>query len=184
MKKKILLISLIMLITTLLVIGRTYALFETNASGSGEFDVGKWTILVNDYDLSLYDTINLNNFTLSASQHTSDGYFAPGRTATFEVEIDASEADVSVSYELEIDDSVLDDHPNITISITNLNTNQTINSNTVSGIIGVSDQTRVVTLSIVLTWTNNVTYDEADTALIGEDLEFEIAAHFEQYLGE
>ena len=184
MKRKIFFISLIILIITLLVISNTYALFETNASGTGDFEVGKWTILVNENDLSVANTVSITDFTLSQSAHTADNYFAPGRTATFEVEIDATETDVSLSYDLTMDNTAIVDHPNITISILNVNTNQIINSNTISGIIGVNDQNRVLTLNIVLTWDDVPLYNEADTALIGENLNFAIAAHFEQYLGE
>lgn len=184
MKRKIFFISLILLCITLLVISNTYALFETNTGATKDLEIGKWTILVNENDITLSDNIAITDFVLSQSEHTADNYFAPGRTATFDVEIDASESDVSVAYELEFDDSKLEEHPNITVSITNLSTNEVINSNTYSGIIGLNDQNRVLTLRITLNWANIAQYDEADTSLIGEELNFLITAHFEQYIGE
>lgn len=183
MKKKILIISLLLLLITLLVISDTYALFETNASGVEDFDIGKWVIEVNGDDINTNQQIDLDDFTLSQTTHTADGYFAPGRTATYEIEIDASESDVSVEYELTVDDTVLLDHPNISLSFTNLNTNTVINSNTCSGVISLTDNSRVVTLELTITWNDVTQYDENDSALIGEDLEFTIDGNFKQYLG-
>ena len=47
-----------------------------------------------------------------------------------------------------------------------------------------SDTNRIVTLRLSLNWTDNEDYDENDTALIGEELSFNITAHFEQYIEE
>ena len=183
MKKKIWLIAIMALLVTVFSIVGTYALFETEASGDGIMEIGKWKIYLNDVDISTANTITINDFAFSGNNHIQNGYFAPGSSATYVIEIDASESDVSIAYDLEIDDSALDDHPNIAFSITNLNTNQTITSNSYSGVIGVNDQNRVIELQISLTWTNNSLYDENDSELIGEDLEFLITADFEQYLG-
>jgi hypothetical protein len=184
MKKRIWLIVLISFLITVLSISSTFALFETNAGAESELDIGKWKILVNDNDISLAETITLNDFTYSTSSHTQDGYFAPVRSASFDVEIDTSQSDVSVIYELNIDDSALEDHPNISFNIVNLNTNQSINSTTYGGIIYLNDQDRTVTLRISLVWADVLANDPDDTALIGEELEFVINANFKQYLGE
>jgi hypothetical protein len=85
---------------------------------------------------------------------------------------------------LDIDDSSLQEHPNITFSVTNMNTNQVISTNPVNGVIALTDNNRILTLRLVLTWADNVLYDEADTSLIGEELDFLINASFKQYLGE
>ena len=183
MRKKIWLIAIITLLITVFSIVSTYALFETNASGDSIMEIGKWKIYLNDVDISTANTITLNDFTFSGSNHIQNGYFAPGSSAIFDIEIDASESDVSIAYDLDIDDSALDDHPNIAFSITNMNTNQSINSNTYSGVIGVNDQNRVINLRISLVWSNNASYDENDSILIGDELEFLITADFEQYLG-
>ena len=184
MKKRLLLLTLIAFIITLSYIGKTFALFETDADADSDLDIGQWKILVNNTDISVAQTITLNNFTYSVNSHTDDGYFAPGRSASFDVVIDTSQSEVSVAYELDIDDSILDDHPNITLSILNVNTNQSLTGSTYSGVSLLSDANRVVTLRLSLNWANNSTYDENDTALIGEELPFNITAHFEQYLGE
>ena len=184
MKKRLWIIAFIVLLITCISITGTYALFEADASAEQEFDIGRWVIKVNNNDISLAHTITLNDFTYSTSTHTQNGYFAPGRSASFDVVVDASDTDVAVEYSFDIDDSALDDHPNISFNIVNTDTNESISGTTYSGIIGLNSQNRTVTLSITLVWSNNSQYDENDTDLIGEELEFLINANFKQYLGE
>ena len=184
MRKRIWLIVFIALLITILSISNTFALFETNSYANKDFNIGVWEILLNNNDISLANTITLNQFQYSTSSHTEDNYFAPGRSATFDIVIDASLCDVSVSYDLEIDtDEIILNHPNIDFSITNVNTNEVITNNTYNGIISLNDQNRTVTLRMAVTWNNNVLYDENDTDLIDGSLEFLINANFEQYLG-
>ena len=184
MKKRLLLFALLAFAITLSVIGDTFALFETNGVADTEFEVGKWKIKINNEDISLAQTITLNDFVYSETTHTDDGYFAPGRSASFDIVIDTSESDVSVTYNLDIDDSILEEHPNIAFSVLNINTNEELTTNNYSGVSYLSDTNRVVTLRLSLNWTDDEDYDENDTALIGEELPFNITAHFEQYTGE
>ena len=184
MKRYLFIILSFAIIVTLLAIVDTFALFETNGTSTAELEIGKWHIELNGEDISLEDEITLDDFTYSQSSHTDSGYFAPGMSALFDIEIDASLSDVSVSYDLLIDDSILEDYENIYFSIKNMDTNQEINSNSYSGVINLNDLNRTVNLRISLIWEDDSDYDESDTSLIGEDLEFVINADFKQYLGE
>lgn len=183
MKKRIYILLTLLIIIVTLVIVDTYALFETNATASKNLSIGAWHIELNGEDISLSETITLDDFTYTGSTHTESGYFAPGSSAVFDIEIDASDSDVSVAYELEIDDSAIDDYPNIYFSIKNMDTNTEITSNTYSGISYLNDLDRVVNLRITLVWQDNPLYNESDNTLIGENLEFNISANFEQYIG-
>ena len=181
---KIFLIGLFVLFVTTLIVVETYALFETNSNGAKTLDISDWVIYVNDTDITETRTITLNDFTYVNGSHTRANRFAPGSSAYFELEIDASDAQVSVAYDLEIDDSQIADYPNINFTITDTDTNTVINDTEYSGTILLSDQNRTKTLRINLVWTDNSLYDESDTSLIGETLAFTINAHFEQYTGE
>lgn len=185
MKKTLWLLGLVSLIITMVVLVDTYGLFETNGSASSELSIGEWVILVNNTDISLSETINLNNFTYSTTTHTQDGYFAPGRTGEFNIVMDTTGADVSVEFEMEIDDSVLEDYPNISFSIRDTNTNTTVNSSTYSGVIYLTDANRVKTLTISLIWDDDPDYDESDTTLMNEaEFIFPIDINFKQYIPE
>lgn len=184
MKKRLIIISLILLLITSLVAVDTYALFETNASASGNLTIGRWNIKINDNDITQTQTISLNDFVYNNSNHTQAGYFAPGNEAYFDVEIDASLTDVSVLYSIDIDDSSLSGHPNIYFNVENLDTEEVINEFPMEGVIGINDLNREITLRIYLIWDDVSTYDDNDTLLIDGDLEFVITANFKQYLGE
>ena len=184
MKKIFWLIGVFCLLITLLMVVDTYGLFETNASGDSELSIGKWKIKVNQIDVTFSETITLNNFVYSENQHVDNGYFAPGRSAEFEIVIDTSESDVSVEYDLEIDDSQIEEYPNIYFSILDMDTNETITDTSFSGVIPLSANNRTKRIKIFINWDNQLQYDESDTSLIGEELSFVIAANFKQYLGE
>lgn len=184
MKKRLILLIAFVLVVTLFVIIDTYALFETNGVANKDIEIGRWSIVLNNVDISTSRVITLNNFSYSQSSHTAPGYFAPGMSATFDIVIDTTLSDVSVAYTLDIDGESLEDYPNIYFSIRDMDTNQEIVSDTYSGIIRLSDQNRVKTIRISLTWNNQTQYDESDTSLIGQEIEIPINANFIQYTGE
>ena len=184
MKKRLIIISLIILLVTSIVLMDTYALFETNASATKVLTTGKWIIEVNGDDITETQSITIDDFTYDNSVHTQDGYFAPGSDAYFDIEIDASESDVSVIYEIDIDDSALDDHPNITFGVENLALREDAVSFPISDIISLNSNNRITTLRVHLTWEDDSDYDDADNLLIDGELEFTITANFKQYLGE
>lgn len=184
MKKILWIVSILCLLITILVFTDTYGLFETNASATSNLSIGKWKIKINGNDVSLSEVITLSDFVFSSNQHVDDGYFAPGRNAQFEVEMDMSESDVSVEYALEIDDTQIQEYPNIYFSIMDTDTNEVIYSNTCNGIVLLNSSNRVKKLKIFINWDNQTEYDESDTSTIGKNLEFIINANFKQYIGE
>ena len=113
MKKRLWLLSILAAIILCSFIVESYGLFETEGSAEGVFSVGKWVIEVNDVNITQTRTITLDDFLYTGNQHIESGYFAPGSTAYFDILIDARSTDVSVEYDLSIDDSPIEDYPNI-----------------------------------------------------------------------
>ena len=183
-KQKIIFLALIIALFTTFAIVETYALFETNGYANKELEIGKWNIKLNGTDVTQTKTITISDFNYVNGNHTTSNRFAPGSNAYFDIIIDTSLSQVSVMYELNIDNSSILDYPNIDLSIINLDTNEEINGNTYDGIIRLNDTSRTVTLRISLTWNNLLEYDESDTSLIGEELSFSINANFKQYIEE
>lgn len=181
---KIFLICIIALLVTSLIIADTYALFETNGEASKNLSIGSWNILVNNVNVSQSRTITLNDFVYTNGVHTQSNYFAPGSSAYFDLVIDATGTQVSVAYELTIDNTALADYPNIYFSIIDLATNQPVNASTYSGLIPVNSVDKTRTLRINLIWGNDPDYDDSDTSLIDGNLEFTLDLDFAQYIGE
>ena len=184
MKLKLYICGILLLLITIITVSNTYALFETNASGEANFDVGKWVIKLNNKDISLEKIITLDDFVYTNSSHVEPGYFAPTSQAEFEMNIDASQTEVSIEYSIVIDDSSLEDYPNITFKILDLDTNTEINNTSTNGIMYLNDTNKTKNFKIILTWANQAQYDESDTSLIDQEIKFTIQADFKQYLGE
>ncbi len=184
MKKVLIAIACIALLFSSLVFMNTYALFQTDGVASKNLSIGRWVIKINDIDTMASQTISLSDFVYDNSSHTQNEYFAPGSDAYFDVEIDASLTDVSVLYTIDVDDSDLEDHPNISFSIENLDTEEMVSVLPMEGVIALSSNSRTINLRVHLIWSNNTLYDEADTELIDGDLSFILTANFKQYLGE
>lgn len=178
----VLLISLILFVLTSYMITQTYALFETNGSADSQLEIGKWEIKINDHDISLDEKITLDDFIYVNGEHTQDNFFAPGSSLIFDIVIDASTTDVSVLYNLTIDDTAIQEHPNITFKIENIDTDEVIDGTDFEGIIRLNDEKRITTVRVTLNWENVLEYDEIDTDLIDGELEFDMNVNFEQYI--
>ncbi|MBR1817572.1 MAG: hypothetical protein IJ772_01860 [Bacilli bacterium] len=183
MKKYIALIAMVFLAIVIILITDTYALFETNATGEKGIEIGAWNIKINDTDISLAKTLNITDFKYSDTPHTEDNYFAPGRDLSFPIHIDASNTEVSIEYAIDIDDSVLEEHPNIQFKFSDEDENREITSNHIEGVLLLNEQ-REKNLKIILDWNDITQYDEEDTSLIGHEFDFTIHANFKQYIGE
>lgn len=183
-KSKIMLFSIMFLLIVVLVIVDTYALFETNGSANVEYNVGKWEIKLNNVNISLERVITLNDFVYTGSTHVEDGYFAPGVNAEYELDIDTSNTDTSVEYDLLIDDSHIELYPNIHFKIIDLDTNEELVGNNKHGVISVDSTNKVKKIKVVLEWEDLEEYDESDSTLIGKSLTFNMQANFKQYLGD
>ena len=71
MKNKYVYLALIFLfLIGLLTVTNSYSLFETNATGDGEMDIGHWQIILNDVDVTYAETLTLDSFTYSTTSHT------------------------------------------------------------------------------------------------------------------
>lgn len=185
MKKRLLLIALFMACITMLYIVKSYALFETEGSSTNELTIGKWTILINDEDVTFSETVSLDSFIYDSNAHVRPGYIAPGNGGTFTIDLDASDTDVTMACTVEMDNTELADHPNITVELESATKTNLLNSNTdYMVIINHDDATKNAVLTYSFDWEDISLYDEEDTELIGEEISIIFDVHCEQYLGE
>ena len=182
MKKWLFVFAFFCLLALVIVVQDTFGLFETNTSGTQKLEVAKWKIYLNGEDISLTNSITLNDFNYTNPEHVEDGYFAPGSSAEYEIEIDASETDVAVDYDIDVDTSSIEEYPNISFQIVDLDTNQVSNDNHFTGIMNLADTNRKKNLKLLLNWEDDSDYDLNDTKLVGQQIEFVINVHFEQHI--
>lgn len=194
-KTKILLyaLAIVVAVITVITFSDTYALFETNASGVVNSQIGKWVIKISSQTITdgLNEEIEINNFVYSSSNTVASGVIAPGGSAYFDLVFDATLCDVAVKYDITFRVEDIDYEDNIGISVQNLNAGSTIRTdvNTYSGVIGLSTGSNddTATIRVNLNWTNDPNYDESDTELgivEGNHLSVPITVHAIQYLGE
>ncbi len=181
-------ISMVFLLS---LISDSFAVYETLANGTGNFNIGNWTIRLNDMDISSGQTISFvaSNFNYSVSSHIENGVIAPGRSGYFDVIIDPEDTDVAIRYDITLD-MEQNYGENITYYVTDLNgTMVRTGESTYSGIITLAQIANGDTarLRIVVEWTNNSTYDQSDTNLgLTSNASISIPAQITviQYLGE
>lgn len=182
MKKLLLLIECFFLFLTVITIKNTFGLFETNSDAVSNIPIAKWVINVDGKDITLNKELNYSDFTITNNGTSDTKYFAPGSVASYILSIDTSQSEVAISYELTIDASVLENHPNIKFQVVDLDGQSTSDDGlTYKGIIKLADLAKERRLQINLTWEDDENYDEADTSLIGEDLPIKLEAKFSQY---
>ncbi len=187
------LIVIILILITYTIFSKTLALFESNATGEANNDIGKWIIKINNNLISSGQTedIVINNFVYDTVSTVESGYIAPGSSAYFDLVFDATDCDVAVRYDITFNFDSMSYSDNISMSVEELGSNDTVltDESTYSGIIDLSsiESGTLVTIRVHVTWNDIEDYDEDDTALgteYGSKLTVPISVHAEQYLGE
>ncbi len=180
-------------ITTFFVFKDTLALFEDNAYGIANNDIGRWVIKLSNQTITsgVSEEVQINNFVYETVSTVTPGNIAPGTSAYFDLVFDATDCDVAVKYDIEFKVDEIDYEDNISISVEALDSGSTIRTaeNTYSGIISLSEieNDDVITIRVTLDWDDIAQYNESDTALgevDGNHLVIPINVHAIQYLGE
>lgn len=188
MKNTILLVFFILLALTLFYFVDTYGLLESNGTANVEQTIGKWKITLNGVDITLNNTLTVEDLIYAENENVEPGYFAPGTEASYEIEVDPSNTDVSIRYDINMDLTELKDHPNIFFSVKTGEIEIADNNGTYTGVIPLSaiQSGEKLKISITLIWENNEDYNEFDNTLIGSGKFFTIpiTIKFLQYLGE
>ena len=106
MKKKklsiLFLLVLVLLAVTIVYLATTYARYRGVATGTGEVQVAKWSVQVNNQSLVAGPgQVALGTITLTpvANANVAKDRIAPDVTATTEFEIDPTGAEVAIAYE-------------------------------------------------------------------------------------
>ena len=186
------LLVVILFFLTFIIFNNTLALFETDAEGVVNNDVGKWVIKVNNETITSTENeaININSFVYTSNPRVESGYIAPGGTAYFDLTVDATDCDVAVLYtiDLNLDEADYDDNISFRLEDSAHTVTRT-GEYEYSGIISLAsiNNSETRTVRIYVTWNDVAAYNESDTELGKvEDslLTIPIKFHAKQYLGE
>ena len=137
-KKKILVFLLLFLIC-LFLFQEAYAKYRKFATVNVNNTVANWNIKINNEDIRNKTTLT-NNITptINSNANVNDNVLAPGSSGYFDVTIDATNADVSFTYEITIDSlnaSTIEDLDINSYAVNDFTNIQTISNGVVSGTI-------------------------------------------------
>lgn len=187
---------LIMCIVILLIykIIDIYALFYSEMEGNVQFQNGRWNIIVNGEKITtgIQEEFVMDLIDTTQSDYIKPGKLAPGLSGNFEIEINPQDTNVSVRYDITLNQEELGGS-NLTIkSIEEVEIGYELiqtAENTYTGVIPLADITNGVNhkIKLEIEWQDDGLNNESDTQ-IGKNethkLQIPITVHAIQYLGE
>lgn len=193
--KKIYLVYICIILVLIYCIIQIYAVFQSEVEGTINFTNGVWKIRVNNTDISkgVNKTFTVGEIEVKNNDHIKQGNLAPGSVGTFDISIDPEGTDVSVRYDVSLNQENLT-NKNITIkSITETAEGENLTKtaeNTYTGIIPLEKIKQGVenNIKVEIEWKDDETNNEQDleTGSQSENykLEIPVVVHVSQYLGE
>lgn len=195
-QKKFLIIIIILILVILIYnIVHIYAIFTSQAEGNGQLKNGVWNIYVNGTNITqgIETTFVIDKINLEGNTKVKDGKIAPGLTGNFLIQINPTDTNVSVKYELSLDNKALEDKSFLKIeSVEEIKNGDELirtGENTYTGVIPLEkiESGMNPEIKIVIKWDDDGTHDLEDTEMgkVPENkLQIPIILKVSQYLGE
>ena len=193
-RKGLILVCLCIVLLLIYGAARIYALFHSELYANVQLKNGTWNIVVNGTDITNGTDVTfvVDNVEARENEHVKTGNLAPGLTGNFKVSIDPKDTDVSIRYDISIDEDKLS---NSNIQIKSVTETQEgnelvkVGKNTYAGTISLekikAGDTNEITVEIE--WLEDVNNNEPDVELgttWNAECQIPITVHVCQYLGE
>ena len=157
-KKRFLVIVLFCLVFIFL-FQEAYAKYRKYATVKVDNTVAKWNIKINNENIGTKTTLtNHINPTITSSEFVKENVLAPGSTGYFDVVIDATEADVTFTYDIDIsayDMYTISDLNIYAYSVDDFSTTTSVTNGKVTGTI--QHNTATTTIRIYFNWLDDGT---------------------------
>ncbi|MBQ2835267.1 MAG: hypothetical protein IJE68_00290 [Clostridia bacterium] len=171
-----------------------YAVFHSEVDANVKLENGIWNITVNGTKITtgVETEFVVNQISTTGNNHVKPGTIAPGLSGTFEMAINPEDTNVSVRYDITLNQEKLGD-TNLQIkSIKEVENNYQLmktGENMYTGIIPLQDiQNGIIhKIQMEIQWMDDGLNNEADSELGkngAEPLQIPITVHVIQYLGE
>lgn len=194
--KKFLILAIMCIVIILIYeIIHIYAIFYSETEGNVKLKNGIWNIDVNGTEISKGTSTSfvIDKINLDENANIKEGKLAPGLSGDFTISINPRDTNVSVKYELSLDQQELEDNDFFKIkSVKEVETGAELiktGENTYTGIIplekiqnGTQHQ-----IKIEIEWNDDGTHDYIDTELgkiPDNKLQIPVVIKVSQYLGE
>lgn len=192
--KFILLLCLTIIVILIYSVIRIYALFYSELNGKVHLENGVWNIIINGTDITKEADVEfvIDNIDIGKNEHVKPGNLAPGLTGNFKININPQDTDVSIRYDIILDEEKL---TNDNIQIKSIKETQEenelirVDKNTYAGIITLD---RIKSgnkneIAVEIEWVDDEENNEPDILIgttWGTNFEIPITVHVCQYLGE
>lgn len=166
-RKIALFVALMSLFFSISLIQSTYAKYVSSATNNTNITIARWNILVNNQDV-VSNSNFVNNITpvFTGNTNVADGKIAPTAIGYYDITIDASNTDVSLSYTVSIEESELNTVTDIEVysyTIGSVTTDYTV---PITGQIKHNDTNKTATIRFNVRWkdgTGETMNNAADT---------------------
>lgn len=159
MTKKRILVFILFCLVFIFLFQEAYAKYRKYATVKVDNTVAKWNIKINNETIGNKTTLtNHITPTITSSNYVKDNVLAPGSTGYFDIVIDATDADVSFTYDINIskyDMYTINDLNIYAYSVNDFSTTTTVTDGNVSGTI--QHNTATTTIRIYFNWLDDGT---------------------------
>lgn len=192
LKKFVALLIICILILLVYKIVQIYAVFHSELDANVKLENGTWNIVVNGTQIStgIEKQFTIDQIATTQNSHVKPDKLAPGLSGSFEILISPENTNVSIKYEITLNEEELGD---TSLKIKTIEETETgaqlikTGENTYTGIISLQDIENEIKhkIKVEIEWEDKGLNDENDT-IIGKEHQFQIPIifHATQYLGE
>lgn len=194
LKKILILLMLGVLILLIYKAISIYAVFHSELEANVKLENGVWNIIVNGTDITKGTDIEfeIDQITTTENSHVKPGKLAPGLSGSFEIAINPENTNVSVRYDITLNQEELGESSLKIKSIKEIAQNYQLietEENTYTGIISLDEIKNGINhkIKMEVEWLEEGASNEADTNLgtsSTRELQIPIIVHAIQYLGE
>lgn len=183
-------LCIILLAIIIYKIVNTYAVFYSEVDGIIEIEKGTWRINVNGTDITKGKDISfiIDEVKVEPNEHVKEGNLAPGTKGYFELDINPTDTDVSVRYDITINKEEIKGS-SIKIEFAENSLLTKTEENTYTGVILLEDikKGKNNKIPVQVEWLDNGENEKVDTDIaskIDAIIQIPVNVHVIQYLGE
>lgn len=194
--KKLVLLILLILIMLIVIYGiiNIYAIFYSELNGNIELEKGIWNIEVNNTDITneTLKEFTIDTIDMETNEHVKNGKLAPGMKGSFKIGINPKNTNVSVKYEISLNEKQMANSSIKINSIKEIEQNNELiktGENSYTGIISLDDINKNVknNIKVEIEWVDDRENDKLDEKIgtvYNSKIQIPITVHVSQYFGE
>lgn len=193
-KQILIIITLVMVLFVIYKLIETYGVFYSEGTATVVQEQAKWTIKINNADISsgIEQELIIDQVEISENTHVAPGKIAPNLTGDFYIVIDPGNTDVAIRYDIQLDKSNLTNQQIQILSISEIENENTLvetDKDVYTGVISLADIKAGVTnkIKVSINWQNDESNNEVDTNMgitKNSKLQIPININVSQYIGE